>query len=281
VFVDCDREKFTIDVAEVEGAITPQTAAIIGVHIFGNPAPAVELEKISRQKNIPLFFDAAHGFGSILNGRKIGSFGTAESFSLSPTKLLTTAEGGIVATNSDQLAVEIRKGRNYGDSGDYDCAWPGFNARMSELHAVLGLHSLKYLEQNVRRRNRLAEIYKKKLGQIPGVGFQKIDEGNRSSLKDFSIILDESKFGLTRDQLASALAAENIVVKKYFYPPVHWQKAYKDNASAKQNRFENTDYVTTHCLSLPLFSHMDEKDVQEIIRAVERIYEDRSQIGIK
>lgn len=275
VFVDCDREKFTIDPVEVERSLTPRTAAIIGVHIFGNPAPALALQEISRRRNIPLFFDAAHGFGSVLQGKRIGSFGTAESFSLSPTKLLTTAEGGIVATNSDALAADIRKGRNYGDSGDYDCAWPGFNARMSELHAVLGLHSLKYLEQNVRRRNRLAEIYTKKLGELPGIGFQKIDQGDRSSLKDFSIIVDEKRFGMTRDRLAEALTAENIVVKKYFYPPVHWQKAYKANASSQKNKFVNTDYVTTHCLSLPLFSHMKEKDVREIIQAIERIHESR------
>ncbi|HID87298.1 MAG TPA: hypothetical protein EYP55_07950, partial [Anaerolineae bacterium] len=113
-----DPYTWNIDPACVEAAITERTTAVVAVHNFGNPAPVAELEAIARRHGLKLIFDAAHGFGSLYRGQPVGSFGDAEVFSLSPTKLLVAGEGGIVATNHDDLAEHIRVGREYGNPGD-------------------------------------------------------------------------------------------------------------------------------------------------------------------
>ncbi|MEA3493468.1 MAG: DegT/DnrJ/EryC1/StrS family aminotransferase [Candidatus Margulisiibacteriota bacterium] len=277
VFVDCEPVTYNIDPEAIKKAITPDTSAIIGVHIFGNPAKVEELQIIAEENDLRLMFDAAHGFGAKRNGKAIGGFGDAESFSLSPTKLLTAGEGGIVATNNDELAASIRVGRNYGDAGNYDCEFSGFNARMSEFNALLGIESLKHLDKNVKKRNRAVRLYKKLLSNLPGIGFQKIDRNDQSSFKDFSILVDQDKFGMSRDKLSDALLKENIVVKKYFYPPVHKQKAFANYQV--QNDLKHTISVADNALSLPLFSHISIDDVKKVCSALERIYLNREKIG--
>ncbi|HLY18363.1 MAG TPA: DegT/DnrJ/EryC1/StrS family aminotransferase [Bryobacteraceae bacterium] len=133
VFADCDRQTWNIDPRAVERAITPQTAAILAVHLYGNPAAVTELEWIAGKHGIPLLFDAAHAFGASYKGQSVGQFGDAEVFSLSPTKLLVAGEGGLVATNDALLAHKLRAGRNYGDLGAYDPMLLGLNARMTEF----------------------------------------------------------------------------------------------------------------------------------------------------
>ncbi len=278
VFADCDPETYNLLPEAVEQAITPRTCAVIGVHIFGNPADIDSLEKIAKAHKLKLIFDAAHGFGTKYKGKNVGSFGGAESFSLSPTKLLTCGEGGIVATDDEELAKKIKIGRNYGDPGDYDCQFSGLSARMSEFNAILGIESLKILEKNVSRRNSIAKMYQKLLSDIPGIGFQKIREDNRSSYKDFSVLIDEKKFGLSRDRLAEAMLAENIVVKKYFYPPVHQQKAFKVFGLAENGNLKNTLIVSFNSLSLPLYSHIKEEDVNNICLVLKRIYQHSDEI---
>lgn len=277
VLVDCDQNTYNIDPSSIEKAITPKTSAIIAVHIFGNPADVNQLQKIAKKHNLKLIFDAAHGFGVKYKGRPVGRSGNAESFSLSPTKLLTTAEGGVVTTNDDSLARKIKIGRNYGDPGTYDCEFPGLSARMSEFHAILGLEGLKQLETNTLRRNNLVRLYKKSLARIPGIRFQKIENGNRSSFKDFSIYIDKSKFGLSRDKLAEALNLENIMIKKYFSPPLHRQKLYAKFSSLKNN-LDNTDNLSENSLSLPLYSHMEKDNVKKVCEAIYKIYAHASKI---
>ncbi|KAF0135211.1 MAG: DegT/DnrJ/EryC1/StrS aminotransferase [Candidatus Saganbacteria bacterium] len=263
VFVDCDPKTYNIDPIQVEKAITPNTSAILGVHLFGNPANVEELEKIAKKYNLRLIFDAAHAFGSKRKKKNIGGFGDAESFSLSPTKLLTSGEGGIVATNNKELADKLKIARNYGDSGDYDCEFSGFNARMSEFNALMGVETLKMLEKNVQRRNNLVKSYKKSLSNIPGIEFQCVAPADRSTFKDFSIYIDENKFGMSRDKLHDALLAENITVKKYFYPPVHGQKAFK-HLQTDGRSLANTVKITDRVISLPLYSHMEENIIGRI-----------------
>lgn len=271
VFVECDQESYTIDCNSVEKAITARTCAIIGVHIFGNPARVEKLEDIARRHNIKLIFDSAHGFGSRYKGDNLGCYGDAESFSLTPTKLISTAEGGIVTTNDRSIAEKLIIGRNYGDSGDYDCAFSGLNARMDEFSAVLGIESLKMLESNVQCRNRLVSLYKSLLGGIAGLSFQRIDGDDRCSYKDFSILVDKNLFGMDRDLLSAALMKENIAVKKYFYPPVHRQKAFKRFSKGKNLKI--TDKLAFNSLSIPLYSHMEEDTVKNICLAITRIYD--------
>lgn len=276
IFADVNPGSTNLDPAAAEAAITPQTSAIVAVHNFGNPADIDGLQAVARKHHLKLIFDSAHGFGALYQGQPVGGQADAHIFSLSPTKLLIAGEGGIVSTNDDALASKLCMGREYGNDGNYDSAFAGLNARMPEFNAILGLRSLDQLEAAAQSRNETAGYYHEMLERIPGIGFQEVLAGNRNSYKDFSITVDPNSFGLTRDQLALALAAENIDTRKYYEPPVHRQMAYRgyDHGSA----LPNTEWLAEHSLSFPIWSAMEAEVVAGICRAIERIYEHRDAV---
>ncbi len=270
VYADVDAGTTNLDPEEAEAAITPRTTAIVAVHNFGNPADIDALETVARRHGLKLIFDAAHGFGANYQGAPVGSQGDVQVYSLSPTKLLISGEGGIVATNDDELAEKIRKGREYGNDGRYDSAFVGMNARMPEFNALLGLRSLAMLETAAAHRNEIVDIFHEGLGELPGVGFQVVRPGNRNSYKDFSITIDSTAFGLNRDELAVALEAENIDTRKYYDPPAHCQTAYRSYADGA--RLPNTEWLAASSLSLPIWSNMEAEVALKICEAVQKIH---------
>jgi dTDP-4-amino-4,6-dideoxygalactose transaminase len=143
---------------------------------------------------------------------------------------------------------------------------------MPEFNALLGLHSLRKLEAAARRRNEIAQIYHEQLGGLAGLGFQAVRPGDRNSYKDFSVTIDPAAFGLTRDELAIALTAENIDTRKYYDPAVHQQTAYAHFA-INDEALDNTERLARQSLSLPIWSNMDDETAMEICRALRRIHE--------
>lgn len=276
VFVDVKRETTNLDASLVEAAITPRSSAIVAVHNFGNPADIEKLEEIARRRGLKLIFDAAHGFGALYRGRPVGAQGNAQAFSLSPTKLLIAGEGGIVATNDDDLAEKIRMGREYGNDGSYDSAFAGMNARLSEFNSLMGYYSLQRLEAAAASRNQTVEIYHEQLGCLPGIGFQQVDPQDRNSYKDFSIVVGQQAFGLSRDELQKALASENIDTRRYYDPPVHRHKAYRPYYRGQP--LPGTDWLASNSLSLPIWTAMSSETAFGICQAIQRIYERRSSI---
>lgn len=272
VFADVDQKTTNLDPAAAEAAITPRTTAIVAVHNHGNPADIDQLKAVADRHGLPLIFDAAHAFGSLYLGNRIGPQGTANIFSLSPTKLLVAGEGGVVATNDEQLAQKVRIGREYGNDGNYDSLFPGLNGRMAEFNALLGKHNLQHLESSAAHRNTLAELYKKSLDHLPGLDFQEVRAGNRSSFKDFSITIDAGAFGISRDELALVLDAENIQTRKYYDPPVHLQEAYRQFAPPAR-ALPNTELLAQRSLSLPMWSHLELSIVNEIAGAISLAHE--------
>lgn len=272
VFADIKKDTYELDPVSVEKLITPLTSAIFATQIFGNPCNAGILKRIAVKHNLKLIFDAAHAFGSELNGRKVGTFGDAEVFSLSPTKVLTAAEGGLITTNNKELAEFCRIGRNYGDDGSYNTKFNGLNARMSEFHAIVGLESLDHIERNLKTRLSAVDYFKEQLSEIDyNIELQKINKGGRSTFKDFSLYLDPAKTGYSRNQLHDHLLAGGIVSKKYFYPPLHLQKTYLPYKPNYQ--LPITEKISENVLSLPLFSHISKKEIDTIISKIKNFYE--------
>lgn len=272
VFVDVRRDTAVLDPAAVERAITPRTTAIVAVHTFGNPADMDALGWIAERRGLRLIYDAAHGFGTLYRGRPVGAQGDAQVFSMSPTKLLVAGEGGVVTTNDDHLAEQIRIGREYGNDGAYDTVFLGMNARMAEFNALLGLQSLRMLEDAARERNRLAAAYRRHLSDVPGIELQRIEPGDRCSYKDFSVVIRHREFGLDRDQTAEALRAERIDTRKYYYPAVHRHAVYRD-LNADDALLPNTNYLAEHSLSLPMGAHLTEDTVAQVCRVLQRLHQ--------
>jgi dTDP-4-amino-4,6-dideoxygalactose transaminase len=271
VFADCTPDTWTLDPASVESKITPNTGAIVAVHLYGNPCDTDALQQIADENGLKLIYDAAHAFGSRRQGRPIGGCGHAEVFSLSPTKLLVAGEGGLIATHDAELARVLRAARNYGDLGAYDPEILGLNARMSEFNAALGLAGLDLLPAKIARHNAIAQEYTERLSDIPGLYFQGVREGDVSTYKDYSVLVDEAEFGMSRDDLATALLSENIVTKKYFSPPLHRQQLYKPFWDGDESALGNTDTIAGSVLSLPIYESLASSTIDAIAYAINRL----------
>lgn len=280
VYVDCDQKTFTIDPSAVEKIITGNTCAILAVCIFGNPPDIDLLDKLAKNYRLNLIFDSAHGLGTKYKDRLIGGYGDAEVFSLTPTKTLTTGEGGLITTNDKELARKIRLMRNYGIASDYDGEFIGLNARMLEFSAILGLKSLARIEEIIGSRNKLAQTYREKLSTLPGIEFQEIRQNCRTTFKDFAILIDEEVFGLNRDKLAIALEKENIQTRRYFYPPLHLQKAYRHFYPKYNEELVNTLKISNNILCLPIFEEMRKEDLEKVCEAIYKIQQYNGEIRI-
>ncbi len=270
VFADIDPDTFNIDPADVEGKITNKTTAILGVHIFGNPAEIKRLEAIAEQHELKLVFDSAHALGSEYHNKSIGGFGDVECFSLSGTKVITSAEGGIATSNNNDLMKKMHLGRNYGAGADYDCQYIGLNGKMSEFHAAIALETFALIDKFMIKRNKLTKLYKERLSEIPGISFQYIPEGHLSTFKDFAILIDREQFGLDRDELARELNQQGIFPKKYFLP-IHRMKSYKEVEHRAEN-LVHTESVADNILCLPIYSHMNDDKLEKICYTVFRIW---------
>ncbi len=269
VFIDCEKGTYNIDVTKIEEKITDRTSAIMPVYIFGNPPKIKELKEIAKMYGLKLIFDSAQGFGAQYQGTSAGGFGDCEVFSFSPTKNLTTIEGGLVTTNNDELDEFLRKTRDYGKSIDScDIEHIGLSARMSEIHALIGLKNLKNIESCLKRRRLLIEIYKNLLGNMEGIEFQDVLDGNSTSGNYMVIFIDEERFGMSRDDLYEALKAENIQTKKYFYPAVHMQRAYFAYGLKYSGKLPVTEKAARQGLALPLYGHMEPDMVKKVCWAV-------------
>ena len=269
VFAEVSPDSLTLDPADaatlVEGA-----AAMTATHVYGTPCNVEALQKVADDAGIPLIYDAAHALGSRRGDRPIGGFGTAEVFSLSPTKVMVAGEGGIIATRDSGLADAVRIGRGYGNPGNYDCLFPGLNARMSELHAAVALSSLEHLDERIAHRNHLVQVFLRAAAGVPGLRTPVVADGDLSTYKDLTLILDRSAFGLDGAQLGVALKADGIDTRRYYYPPIHQQKAYAGLAESRS--LPITEDIAERVLTVPLWSHMTEEDVTRIADAVARVH---------
>jgi dTDP-4-amino-4,6-dideoxygalactose transaminase len=268
VFAEVDPASLTLDpddaAALVEGA-----SAMTATHVYGTPCHTERLQQVADRAGIPLVYDAAHALGSRHAGRPVGGFGTAEVFSLSPTKVMVAGEGGIVSTHDEGLASEVRIGRGYGNPGDYDCLFPGLNARMSELHAAVALFSLKHLDERIAHRNHLVQVFLRAVEGVPGLRTPVVADGDLSTYKDLTLILDREEFGLSGGELGAALHIDGIDSRRYYCPPIHQQKAY---AHLPRNReLPVTDDIAERVLTVPLWSHMTDDDVARVAQAVTRV----------
>lgn len=268
--VDCN-ESCNINVTQLEQAITPKTAAILAVHMYGTATDLEELETIARRRNLPLFFDAAHGFGAKYKGRYLGGFGNAEVFSLGPTKTLPVGEGGLVTTNDENLAKCVRMVCNHGQPpNSLDSTVKSLNGRLEEINAAIGTRVLDDVDHWIARRQELSSIYYNKLSDIPGLTFPIVPECALSSYKDFCIFVEPEQFGMDREQLMMQLEKDGIQTKRYFYPPIH-------GLTVAQGHFDgthltNTDLKTSRVLALPMYSHMPFEEVSYVCQSISTAY---------
>jgi dTDP-4-amino-4,6-dideoxygalactose transaminase len=276
VFADIGQASLTLD-ADDAAIRLADASALMATHVYGTPCDVERIDQVARAAGVPVVYDAAHALGSQRRGRPIGGFGIAEVFSMSPTKVAPAGEGGLVATHSVELADRVRLARNYGNPGDYDCQMIGLNARMSELHAAVGLASVSELPQRVMRRNELVQVFQDSTDGVPGLRMPTVDTADMSTYKDLTLVIDERLFGLDVPALSAALAAEGIDTRRYFYPPVHRQRAYAYLGIPAA--LPVTDEIAPRVLTLPLWTHMSDNTVRQLADLVVRCHESAESVN--
>jgi dTDP-4-amino-4,6-dideoxygalactose transaminase len=273
-FAECDPETFQIDVADANRKLDG-AGALLATHVFGAPCSVEELQRVAGRAGIPLLFDAAHALGASRRGRPTGLFGAAEVFSLTPTKPLVAGEGGLVTTSDGDLAETVRVARNYGNPGDYDSRLLGLNGRMSEFHAATALASLRQFDEDLAHRRSLAARYQAGLAGVPGIRVQKVDADDCSTWKDLTVRVDRDTFGLSRDQVVQALAAEGVDTRRYFWPPIHRHRIYRDLHPAP---LPTTDAVSSAVVSLPVWPGLATTVVDQVVELLGRLHEHSDEI---
>ena len=269
-FVDTDPETFSIDVNSLKKSITKNTAGVIIVHIAGVITPRIkEIQDICKQNNLFLFEDAAHAHGSTLDGKKAGTFGVAAAFSFYPTKVITSAEGGIIVTDSQKIRDEAMMYRDQGKAGFtmniHDKL--GYNWRMSELHAAVGLSQFNRLEEFIEKRNRLSRIYDEELKSAKGVKTIPVPKGVRSNYYKYLAILDKGidRAGLKkimREELEVGLSGE------VYELPCHLQPIFKKGY--KEGDFPVAEDICRRHICLPLYFQMTDDDAKFVVTQLKK-----------
>ncbi len=272
VFCDCLPGTCTLDPDDVDRNITPRTAAICPVYVYGLPPDVDALIELGRRKGIPVYFDSAQGLGATYRGRPAGGFGTCEVFSLSPTKVVTAVEGGLITTRDDELAGRLRSLRDYGkdrDTGE-QMVRLGLSARMSELHAAIGLLSLRAMDKLVKARQDRTAVYRDRLGALPGCWVQEFPP-DRTTNGNYFVLFVSSRAKKSRDQVYDALRRQGIQTKRYFFPLVHQQAIYRQFPMRVSRRLTNSLQASAEGLALPLYSHMTTDEQERVSQAVEAL----------
>jgi dTDP-4-amino-4,6-dideoxygalactose transaminase len=270
ILADCDTNTFNVAAETIEHNLSSKTKAVIVTHIGGNPCEMDEIVKLCQEKGLTLIEDAAHAHGSKYRGKSCGAFGLANAFSFYPTKVITSGEGGMVTTNSKEIYEYIRTFRNVGrtEIGHGPIVMLGYNYRMSNIHAVIGLNQLRHLEEFVKKRNELAKIYNQELERIKWIEPQKVYTHSISSYYAYIVkILSNSP--VSRDALMEYLRERGIETTIMF-KPVHLQPYFKSRFNI-QNRYPNAEFIGTNSLVLPLHVNMTIEDVDYVVNALKSV----------
>lgn len=269
VFADIDPATHNLDPEAVRRMITPRTAGIIGVHLWGRAAPVEALQQIADEHGLALMFDAAHAFGCSHGGRMIGNFGACEVLSFHATKFFNTFEGGAVLTNDDALAEKMRLMRNFGFAGFDNVIHMGTNGKMIEVAAAMGLVNLDAIDSVIAANRRNHQAYREGLAGVPGIRLLNFDDAERNNYQYVVMEVGED-CPVSRDRLIEALHAENILARKYFWPGCHNMKPYRELYPQAGERLPNTREVADRVVVLPTGTTMSEEmvgTVAAVIRA--------------
>jgi len=270
VFIDIDAKTHNINPQAIESAVTAETSAILGVHVWGNPCAVEAIEDIAKRKNLKVIYDAAHAFGVGHGGRMIGNFGECEVFSLHATKFFNTCEGGAIATNNNELAAKIRLMQNFGFSGYDQVDYLGTNAKMSELHAAMGLCCFDELERIVETNKRHYLQYQRELSSLEGVRFFTYNEKETANFQYIVLEIDSRKAGCTRDELQQYLQQNEVMARRYFYPGIPRMEPYRTLFPGFVDACPACNQLCDDVLILPTGTSLDSDDVERVCSLIRK-----------
>ena len=270
VFVDVDPRTHCIDVSQVEERLSEggsDISGVCGVHLWGNLCDTEALDELAAKFSVPVIYDGAHALACTTpSGVKFGANGAAEVVSFHATKFINAVEGGAVLTNDRELAEQLRQLRNFGLDETGDSRVCGLNAKLSEVGAAVGLHSLSHLDQIIKVNRRNHERYKSNLRGVPGINIVSPTDPEHSNCQYVVAEVTELSAGLSRQELGNYLRAEGVVAKSYFNPPCHKTEAYRTAISTPE--LPVTDDLASKLVCLPTGLDTEPEDIDKICELI-------------
>jgi dTDP-4-amino-4,6-dideoxygalactose transaminase len=264
VFVDIDPVYGNLDPKKIESAITPR----LPVHVYGNPCDMEAIQQIAETNNLKVLYDAAHSFGVSYKGKSVLNFGNMSVLSFHATKVFNTFEGGAIVSNDEESKRHIDDLKNFGFRGETTVVAPGFNAKMNEVQAAMGLLQLKHIDKNIAKRRDIANQYRKLLHCIPGLRFLEDMPEVQHCYSYFPVFIDEEKFGMSRDALYEKLKEHNIYGRRYFYPLISQFPTYNRLESAQPGKMPVAERITEEVICLPIYPNIELVSLKRIFKII-------------
>lgn len=265
VFCDINEDDYTIDTSKIESLITDKTCAIVAVHVYGNPCNVIEIEKIAKNYNLKVIYDSAHAFGEKLNNKSILRYGDISMLSFHATKVFNTIEGGALAYSDRKLSYKLDNLKNFGITGPETVEEVGFNCKMNEFQAAMGLCNLKHIDEEIEKRKKVYERYVNNLNGVTGIKLNYIKDNVKSNYSYFPIVvLDEYK--MTRNELFDLLEQNGFCARKYFYPLVTDTNCYKNDFNSDETPIAK--YISDRVMTLPMYAELDLDIVDKICEII-------------
>jgi len=271
VFVDIESGFMNLDPKKIEAAITPQTTAIMPVHVYGNPCNVDEIQKIADIYGLKVIYDAAHAFGVKLNGDSILNYGDLSVLSFHATKTFNTVEGGAIICNDEKTKKRIDFLKNFGFADEITVIAPGINAKMNELQAAYGLIQLKHIDKYIAKREDVTNYYRDGLSGIRGLRIINDVESVKHSYAYFPVFIDSSEYGYSRDEVYEKLKSKNIFGRRYFYPLISQFPAYRGLLSARTGNLPVATKIAEQVICLPIYPDLETKDIDRVIDILKNI----------
>ena len=285
VFADVCSKTHLMDLEDVEKLINPRTQAILPVHTWGQPCRPIEYQDLAKQAGLKLIFDGAHAFACLDKGTYLGGFGDCEVFSFHATKFFNSFEGGAITTNNSQLAERLTLMRNFGFAGTDEVVSIGTNAKMSEIHAAMGLTSFESLDHFLAINRRNYEKYRECLNGIPGISLLTDNHTSETNSQYIVLDVDEDICTLPRDVLISWLHYHKIMARRYFWPGCHNMEPYRSTDPKPDAMLPGTTRSASGIIVLPTGEAVSPSDIEMICyclrMAVDKPYVVREVLDIR
>lgn len=269
VFVDIDPATFNLDAEKIEAAITPQTTAILPVHVYGRPCATDRIQQIADTYGLKVIYDAAHAFAVEDKGGSILRHGDLSILSFHATKVFTTFEGGAIISPDEKTKKRIDYLKNFGFADEVTVVAPGINGKMNEFQAAMGLLQLKYVDSALEQRAGIDQRYRELLADIPGIRFLPHPDSKRHNYSYFPILV-ESEYPLTRDELYRRFRENNIYVRRYFYPLISDFPMYRALPSAARSNLPYASMIAEKILCLPIYSDITTSQIEIITSLIRK-----------
>jgi len=268
VFVDIERNTGCIDPNKIEAAITPQTTAIMPVHVYGKPCDINAIQMIADKYGLKVIYDAAHAFGVEVNGESILKAGDMSTLSFHATKVYNTIEGGAMVMHDEKTKKRIDYLKNFGFAGETEVVAPGINSKMDEMRSAYGLLNLKQVDAAIEARHQVAIKYREALRGVEGIEFWDDMLGVKHNYSYFPIFVDAKKYGMTRDELYFKMKEQNVLGRRYFYPLISSFSTYRGLPSAAPENLPVATKIANEVICLPMHHELSEGDINRVLDCV-------------